>query len=199
MSEPSTPRGSSSDAEPTRVNPAVPAHEQPPVVQPMPVQQQPVQPQPVQAQPVQPQPVEPQPKLSKIDAGKYWAGAAATILVCALLGVAASVIFDDVFGIGLTPPPDLLGIGEDGSWAAAGALFALISAAVLHVLVLIAPSPRMFFGWLVGLATVILAVLPWTNSSDPLASAMTSLVWIILGIAVASLLGAVLSRTTRRP
>ena len=187
MSEPIRPGGPSSDAEPTRVYTPVPEPERPPVVEPMPVQQQAVQ------------PVQAQHKPSKIDAGKYWAGAAATILVCALLGVAASVIFDDVFGVGLIPPPDVLGVGDDASWAAAGAIFALISAAVLHILVLIAPSPRMFFGWLVGLATVILAVLPWTSSSDPLASAMTSLVWVILGIATASLLGAVLARTTRRP
>jgi hypothetical protein len=188
MSEPTRP-GGPSDAEPTRVYPAAPAPERPPVVEPM----------PVQPQAVQPQPVQPQQQPPKLDAGKYWAGAAATILVCALLGVAASVIFDDVFGVGLIPPPDVLGVGDDASWAAAGAVFALISAAVLHILVMIAPSPRMFFGWLVGLATVILAVLPWTSSGDPLASAMTSLVWVILGIATASLLGAVLARTTRRP
>lgn len=194
MSEPTRPGGPSSDAEPTRVYPAAPAPEQPPVVEPMAAQ-----PQAVPPQPVPPQQVQPQRQPPKIDAGKYWAGAAATILVCALLGVAASVIFDDVFGVGLIPPPDLLDVGDDASWAAAGAVFALISAAVLHILVLIAPSPRMFFGWLVGLATVILAVLPWTSASDPLASAMTSLVWVILGIATASLLGAVLARTTRRP
>ena len=137
MSEPIRPGGPSSDAEPTRVYPAVPEPERPPVVEPMPVQPQAAQPQPVQAQR----------KPSKLDAGKYWAGAAATILVCALLGLAASVIFDDVFGVGLIPPPDVLGIGDDASWAGAGALFALISAAVLHILVLVAPSGCSSAGW----------------------------------------------------
>ncbi|MEG3616801.1 MULTISPECIES: hypothetical protein [Isoptericola] len=131
----------------------------------------------------------------RLDLGRYWAGAAATVLVCALLGFTASVIFDEVFDIGLIPPPDAFGAGDDASWAAAGALFALAAAVVLNLLVVVAPRPRMFFGWLVGLATVILAVLPFTGNPDPLPGAMTALVWVILGIAVSSMLGSVIVRT----
>lgn len=182
MSQPQQPRD---PGEPTRRYPPVNAQpEQPPVVEPVPQ---------AAATPANAAPAGP-----KLDAGRYWAGAAATALVCALVGLAASVLFDEVFGIGLKPPPDLLGLGVDGSWAAAGAVFALLAAAVLHLLILVAPSPRMFFGWLVGLATVVLAALPFTDMSDPLASTMTALVWVILGLAVWSLLTAVLGRTWRR-
>lgn len=131
----------------------------------------------------------------RLDVGRYWAGAAATVLVCALLGFTASVIFDEVFGIELIAPPDVVGGGDDASWAASGALFALAAAVVLNLLVAVAPRPRMFFGWLVGLTTVILAVLPFTGDPDPLSGAMTALVWVILGIAVASMLGSVITRT----
>ncbi|MFV2143464.1 MULTISPECIES: hypothetical protein [Isoptericola] len=139
------------------------------------------------------------PQRPQLDVGRYWAGAAATVLVCTLLGLAASVIFDEVFDIGLYAPPDAIGAGNDASWAGAGAVFALLAAVVLHLLVVIAPRPRMFFGWLVGLTTVILAVLPFTGNPDPLPGAMTGLVWVILGLAVSSMLGSVLSRTLSMP
>jgi hypothetical protein len=145
------------------------------------------------------QPAEEPPERPRLDAGRYWAGAAATVLVCALLGFAASVVFDEVFDIGLYPPPDAAGVGDDASWAAAGAIFALAAAVVLHLLVVIAPRPRMFFGWLVGLTTVILAVLPFAGNPDLLRGAMTALVWVILGLAVSSMLGAVLGRTLADP
>ncbi|WP_402468875.1 hypothetical protein [Isoptericola aurantiacus] len=135
---------------------------------------------------------------AQLDVGRYWAGAAATVLVCALLGFAASVIFDEVFDIGLYAP-DALGTGDDVSWAGAGALFALIAAVVLQLLVVVAPRARMFFGWLVALTTVILAVLPFTGDPDPLAGTMTALVWLVLGIAVYSMLSGVLGRTLVRP
>ncbi|GAA4735291.1 hypothetical protein GCM10023216_30230 [Isoptericola chiayiensis] len=141
-----------------------------------------------------------EPERARLDVGRYWAGAGATVLVCALLGFAAAVIFDEVFDIGLYPPPDAFGAGEEASWAAAGALYALVAAVVLQLLVLIAPKARMFFGWLVALTTVILAVLPFTGDPDPLAGSMTALTWLILGIAVYSMLSGVLSRTlVRRP
>jgi hypothetical protein len=181
MSQPQRPGG---EGEPTRAyQPVNRLPEQPPVVEPTP--------QAAAAEPAKP-------TGPKLDAGRYWAGAVATAVVCALVGVAASVLFDEVFEIGLVPPPDVLGLGEDISWAGAGAVFALVSAGVLHLLLVVAPSPRMFFGWLIGLATVILAVLPFANTDDLLAAAMSALVWVILGLAVWSLLTAVLSRSWRR-
>ncbi|WP_277211868.1 hypothetical protein [Isoptericola croceus] len=135
----------------------------------------------------------------RLDVGRYWAGAGATVLVCALLGFTASVIFSEVFDIGLIAPPDMVAAGDDASWAGAGALFALLAAAVLHLLVVVAPRPRMFFGWLVGLTAVILAVLPFTGNPDPLPAVMTAIVWLILGVAVSSMLGSVLGRTLSVP
>ncbi|PRZ05234.1 hypothetical protein BCE75_108216 [Isoptericola sp. CG 20/1183] len=184
MSDPQRPYGAE---DPTRSMGRVPSDEQPPGVVPVPGRPS--------WSPAQPLP----PQRPQLDVGRYWAGAAATVLVCALLGLAASVIFDEVFDIGLYAPPDVLGAGDDASWAGAGAVFALLGAAVLHLLVVIAPRPRMFFGWLVGLTTVILAVLPFTGNPDPLAGAMTALVWVILGLAVSSMLGSVLGRTLSVP
>jgi hypothetical protein len=134
----------------------------------------------------------------RLAAGRFWAGAAATVLVCALIGLAAAVIIEQVFGLELLSP-GLLGDSTNASWTAAGALFALLAAVVLQVLVLAAPRPSMFFGWLVALTTVILAVLPFTGSPDPLAGIVTAVVWLVLGLAVWSMLSSVLTRTLVRP
>lgn len=137
----------------------------------------------------------PSPGSLRLDAGRYWAGAAATVLVCALLGFAASVVLTDVMDQEMAAEPHLAGSSADASWAVAGALFALLAAIVLHLLVLAAPRARMFFGWLVTLTTIILAALPFTTSPELLPGLMTALVWIVLGIAVWSMLTGVLART----
>ncbi len=135
----------------------------------------------------------------RLDAGRFWAGAAATVLVCTLIGFAASVIIEQVFDLELLSPPDLFDAGTSASWAGAGALFALLAAIVLQLLVLAAPRPSMFFGWLVALTAVILAVLPFTGSPDGPSAVVTGVVWLALGLAVWSMLTGVLSRTIVRP
>jgi hypothetical protein len=143
-------------------------------------------------------PVPPPTGTLRLDPGRYWAGAAATVLVCALLGFAASVVLTDVLDQELASGPHLSGIGADGSWALAGALFALLAAIVLHLLVLGAPRPRMFFGWIVTLTTLILAALPFTTRPELVPGLLTALVWVVLGIAVWSMLTGVLARTLTR-
>ncbi|PFG43846.1 hypothetical protein ATJ88_2559 [Isoptericola jiangsuensis] len=131
---------------------------------------------------------------------RYWSGAAVTVLVSALLGLACSVVLEEVFGLSLVAPPDALGVGHHASWAGTGALYALLAAVVLQLLVLAAPRARMFFGWLVALSILILVALPFTGSTDPLDATMTGLVWVVLGVAVFSMLSGVLGRTlVRRP
>ncbi|GAA1741050.1 hypothetical protein GCM10009809_40740 [Isoptericola hypogeus] len=131
----------------------------------------------------------------RFDVRRYWAGAVVTVVVCGLVGLAASVIFDQAFDVGLLGPFG----GSTAAWTLTGALFGLVSAAVLQLLVLVAPRPRMFFGWLVGVVTLILAVAPFTGDPEPIPALMTALVWILLGVATSSMLSGVLGRTLVRP
>jgi len=133
-----------------------------------------------------------------LDRRRYRAGAAVTVVVCAVLGLAASVVFDSAFGVGLLGPtrlaPDVPGL----AWALTGALFAFLAAVVLQLLVRVVPRPRMFFGWLVALVTVILAALSFTAGGDPASAVVTALVWVVLGVAVSAMLNGVLGRTLVR-
>ncbi|MCK9796017.1 hypothetical protein M1843_19930 [Isoptericola sp. 4D.3] len=137
--------------------------------------------------------------LLRLDRPRYWSGAAVTVLVCAVLGLAASVVFDSAFDVGLLGPSRLVPGAPGLAWALTGALFALLAAIVLQLLVVVVPRPRMFFGWLVALVTVILAALAFTGAGDGASAVVTALVWIVLGVAVSAMLNGVLGRTLVRP
>ncbi|MFE5336155.1 DUF6069 family protein [Isoptericola sp. NPDC056573] len=137
--------------------------------------------------------------LLELDRGRFWSGAAVTVVVCAVLGLAASVVFDSAFDVGLLGPSRLVPDAPGLAWALTGALFALLAAMVLQLLVRVVPRPRMFFGWLVALVTVILAALAFTGSGDGASAVVTALVWIVVGIAVSAMLNGVLGRTLVRP
>ena len=131
-----------------------------------------------------------------LEVGRYWAGALATMLVAALIGLAADFILEDVLNLEIQPQADLFGTGSEVmAWVVAGALFALAAAVVLYLLVLSTPRPRSFFGWVVALATVILAAVPFADLSDLVQAILAAVVWIIIGSAVWSLLTGTLSRT----
>ncbi|WP_285107149.1 DUF6069 family protein [Promicromonospora sp. MEB111] len=134
-----------------------------------------------------------------LEVGRYWAGALATMLVAALIGLAASFILEEVLNLEIQPQADLLSTGSDlMAWVVAGALFALLAAIVLYLLVLSTPRPRAFFGWVVALATVILAMVPFAGQADLVPAVLAAIVWVIIGSAVYSLLTGTLSRTVVR-
>lgn len=134
-----------------------------------------------------------------LEVGRFWAGALATVLVAALIGLAADFILEDVLGLEVHEQADMLGTGSDlMAWVVSGALFALLAAVVLYLFVLSTPRPRSFFGWVVALATVILAAVPFADRADIVPAILAAVVWIIIGSAVYSLLTGTLSRTVVR-
>ena len=136
-----------------------------------------------------------EPRLGR-EVGRFWAGALATMLVAALIGLAADFIFEEVLNLEIRSQADLFSTGSDlMAWVVAGALFALVAAVVLYLLVMSTPRPRSFFGWVVGLATVILAALPFAGDFELVPAILAAIVWIVIGSAVYSLLTGTLSRT----
>ncbi|MFC8799580.1 hypothetical protein ACFT2C_17735 [Promicromonospora sp. NPDC057138] len=131
-----------------------------------------------------------------LEVGRFWAGALATMLVAGLIGLAADFILEEVLHLEISSQADLLSTGSDMmAWVVAGALFALVAAVLLYVLVLSTPRPRTFFGWVVGLATAILAALPFAGDFELVPAILAALVWIVIGSATYSLLTGTLSRT----
>jgi hypothetical protein len=131
-----------------------------------------------------------------LEVGRFWAGALATMLVAALIGLAADFILEEVLNLEIQAQADLFSTGSDlMAWVVAGALFALLAAIVLYLLVMSTPRPRSFFGWVVALATVILAAVPFAGEFELVPAILAAIVWIVIGSAVWSLLTGTLSRT----
>ena len=137
------------------------------------------------------------PKLT-LDGGRFVAGALATALVAALIGLVGVVVIEGIFDQTMVPPPDLFGTGSHAAaFAIDGAIFAILAAAVLALLVVSTPRPKRFFGWLMVLATALVTVLPfaWTSHLDR--AVLAAVVNLIIGIATWSLLAGVATRTIR--
>src|SRR5580704_17691632 len=130
------------------------------------------------------------------DPAQFWAGAAATAVVAALIALVGILVARWALGIPILAPTGdgAWGNAHTGEYVLLAALVALIAAGVLYLLELGAPAPRVFFGWIVGLAAV---VYPFSTSAPLQQQAATAIVNLILGVAIASPLSAVSARAIR--
>src|SRR5580693_8787276 len=145
-------------------------------------------------------PPEPSAPSRWIEPGPLWAGGVATAVVAALIALAGILIARWLFTIPILAPK------EDGAWgsastgtyvlAAAGA--ALVATAIMHLLLLTTPRPQLFFTWIIGLATVIAVVYPFSTTA-PLSQKMaTAVINLVLGAAIGSLINGTAARVIRR-
>jgi hypothetical protein len=134
------------------------------------------------------------------DAGRLWAGGAATGLVAGLVAVVGVLIAEGVLNVAMVQPP-LLPIGESFAvrYALTAALLALVATAVGHLFAVTTPRPRTFFSWVLGLATVTACVLPFALEGSVGGRVAKSLVNLVIGLSILTLLSSVLARTIRLP
>jgi Family of unknown function (DUF6069) len=135
-------------------------------------------------------------RVPAVDAGQLWAGGVATALVAALIAVVGVLIGEGALDLTMVHPP-LLAVGGSFAveYAVTAAVFALVATGAAHLLAVSTPRPGTFLSWLVGLVTAAGVVLPFTldgSFGGQLATAVTDLV---IGLAVLSLLTAVMTRT----
>lgn len=133
------------------------------------------------------------------DPAQFWAGAAATAVVAALIALVGILICRWTLGIPILAPAGdgAWGNAHTGEYVLGAVLVAIVAAAVLYLLELGAPAPRVFFGWIMGLATLAAVVYPFSTSAPLEQKAATAIVNLILGIAIASLLTAVSTRALK--
>jgi uncharacterized protein DUF6069 len=132
-----------------------------------------------------------------VDAGRLWPGGIATAVVAALVALAGVLVCRWLFHIPLLAPT------RDGAYgdvhttgmvlAAAGA--ALIATALMHLLLIGTPRPLAFFHWIIGLATLLAVLFPFSTSAPLTAKVATAVVDLVLGIAIGSLISSVAARS----
>jgi hypothetical protein len=136
----------------------------------------------------------------RVDARQLWSGGAATAVVAALIALAGILVCRWLFNIPILAPR------RDGAWGDAStagytiAAFAaaLVATAIMHLLLLATPRPQMFFTWIIGLATVIAVVFPFSTTAPMSQKAATAIVNLVLGCAIGSLVYGVAARAVRR-
>jgi len=143
----------------------------------------------------------PRPPGSRVDAGQLWAGGVATAVVAALVAIVGILLCRWLFDIPILAPR------HDGAWgdvstgwyAVTAAAIALVATALTHLLALGTPRPGAFFGWIIGLATVIAVVFPFSTTAPLAQKVATAAVNLVIGFAIGSLLSGVAARATRPP
>jgi Family of unknown function (DUF6069) len=132
--------------------------------------------------------------------GPLWSGGVATAVVAALIALVGILVCRWLFTIPILAPQ------RDGAWGdastpeyvlgAAGA--ALAATAIMYLLLLTTPRPQVFFGWIIGLATLVAVVFPFSTTAPVSQKVATAVVNLALGIAIGSLLTSVAGRSVRR-
>jgi hypothetical protein len=124
-----------------------------------------------------------------VNAGRFWAGGLATAVVAALIAIVGILIARGLFDVAVLAPK---GAGVWGNartvWYALGAAAAGIAAtAVVHLLLLYAPRPMRFFGWVMALATIVAMLTPFVSEQDLGSRMFTAGLNFVLGVAIGSL------------
>ena len=135
-----------------------------------------------------------------VDARQLWSGGAATAVVAALIALAGILVCRWLFDIPILAPR------RDGAWGNAStagytlsaAAAALVATAIMHLLLLASPRPRLFFGWIIGLATLIAVVYPFSTTAPMSHKVATAVINLVLGVAIGSLVSGTAARVIRR-
>lgn len=138
------------------------------------------------------------PSSQSADASTLWSGGVATAVVAGLVALLGVLAFRWLFHVPILAPASNGAYGDADTtvmvFAAAGA--ALIATALLHVLLLTTPRPLTFFGWIIGLATLVAILFPFSTSAPLSQKFATATVNLFIGIAIGSLLAVVGARST---
>ncbi|HYJ67603.1 MAG TPA: DUF6069 family protein [Nocardioidaceae bacterium] len=131
-----------------------------------------------------------------VEAARFWGGGFATACVAALVAVAGVLICQDVLDLDLVRPALLLEVADSfaGDYALTAFLLALAATGLAHGLALTTPRPRVFFGWIIALATVCGAVAPFAIGDELESQIATAGLNAVLGLCIGSLIGSVMSR-----
>ncbi len=135
-----------------------------------------------------------------VDARQLWSGGAATAVVAALIALAGILVCRWLFDIPILAPR------QDGAWGDAStvgysitaAAAALVATAIMHLLLIATPRPRVFFTWIIGLATVIAVVYPFSTTAPLSHKVATALINLVLGATIGSLVNGTAGRVIER-
>jgi len=142
---------------------------------------------------------EPEPT-RRVDARPLWSGGVATAVVAALIALVGILVCRWLFNVPILSPrrEGAWGNASTAGYVFAAAACALAATALMYLLLLSTPYPRVFFGWIIGLAAVVAVVYPFSTTAPVSQKVATAVVNLVLGVAIGSLVGEVSRRAGRR-
>ena len=136
----------------------------------------------------------------RVDPRPLWAGGVATAVVAALIALVGILVARWLFKVPILSPSreGAWGNASTAGYVLAAAACALVATALMYLLLISTPYPRVFFGWIIGLATVVAVVFPFSTTAPTSQKFATAVLNLVLGVAIGSLIGEVSRRATTR-
>jgi hypothetical protein len=134
-----------------------------------------------------------------VAAGTLWAGGFATAVVAALAYTVGVVITRVLFDIPVLAPERDGALGDSTTWQLAVVAFgvALLATALMHLLLVVTPRPYSFFAWIMGLAVVLVTVMPFAQDAPTSSQIATAIINLVVGATITSLVRGVAARAIR--
>lgn len=140
---------------------------------------------------VYPSPAEPGQRRT-VNQGRLWTGGIMAALVAALVAVVGLLIARGIADVPVLVERDGQLVNASTWWyAGAAALGAVLATVLLDLLLLWAPKPYLFFGWILGLATAIATLVPYAYDTELGTKVVTSAINLAIGICIGSILAGV--------
>jgi hypothetical protein len=126
----------------------------------------------------------------RLDARRLWAGAVVSAVIASLVAVAGILVARGLLDVPLLAPraEGVWGSVSTGAYALAAAVLTLAAAGIMQLLWLVVPRPTWYFGWLVGLATLIGMVAPLSLNVEFGSKVATATMDLVMGIVVSVLI-----------
>ncbi|HEY6746126.1 MAG TPA: DUF6069 family protein [Mycobacteriales bacterium] len=122
-----------------------------------------------------------------VDTGRLWTGGVLAGVVAAGVALVGLLVVRGILDIPVLVERDGDLVDASTWWYAVAAFFAALAATgLLHLLLLQAPQPYRFFGWIVGLATAVAVLVPYATDATAASKVATSVINLVIGISIAS-------------
>jgi hypothetical protein len=135
---------------------------------------------------------------SEVSSRRLWAGGVATALVAAGIGVVGVLLVRGVLGIPILSAKGRLVYQAMAVVPISVGLAALAATALLHLLLLTTPRPTAFFGAICAIVIAVVVLQVFLASGTMEDQVATATLYIVIGVAVISLLSGV-ARTAVQP
>ena len=136
-----------------------------------------------------------------VDAGKLWAGGAASAVVTGLVALVGVLVSRWLFHLPVLAPSQDGAYGDVRTTAliVIAMVAAVVATGLVHLLMLGTLRPLLFFGWIWSLITTITVIYPFSTTASLDAKIGTAVVNLAICVAAATLVGGVATRSIPEP